>query len=942
MRKNKESEEDMAARSGRRKTDNPQYVVDTAQPTRTAWIACAILALATIAVYANTFTSPFILDDDHDIVSNLSIRRLWPISSVFLRPSQGRVSLHNRPVVVFSFAVNYAMGGLNPLPYHLTNLAIHVLAGLTLFGIARRTFCLPSLRDRYAGVATPLAFVIAAMWALHPLATQAVTYIVQRYESMMGLFYLLSLYCVIRGDSSRRPGWWAAGAAAACALSMACKEVAVSIPLVILLYDRAFLAGSFRAAWQRRWRLYLILAAAWGAMIVYWMLAGGRGHWAGFGLPTTPLEYARTQLGVILHYLRLSFWPYPQVFDYDWRVARTASQIVPGAIVVGGLLAATGYALIRWPKWGVVGAWFFLILAPTSSIMPIADLAFEHRMYLSLAAVVVAAAIAGYELIRRLVARFQIPAQKVNWCQLALAAAAIAALGATTYARNQLYRDKVAFWSDVVAKAPHNARAYVSLAVAMTEQNRGDEALAQYRKARDVNPQHADAYVGLASVMNREEDLDEAIRNCRTALALQPRYPMAHYNLAALLFQQKNLDEAARHFHVALTYDPYLVLAHVGLGNVLVEQGSLDQAKTYYQKALDLDPQCAAAHLGMSCVLGRQGNVEEAVARCQQALKLAGEERSAPGHYNLGNLLERQGKIDQAIAEYEEALAIDPRHADALYNQANCLAIQGNLDAAVAQYRKALETRPKFADAHYNLANALLRQGKLEEAVTQYQATLAADPRFVNASIGLVAVLSQQGQLDAAIAQCRKALEIAPQSAETHHNLASILARQGKLEEAVSPYLKALELNPALVRARFELGKVFYLQGKDQQAAEQWQAAIRQQPGDVALLNAVAWEWATCPKASVRNGTEAVRLADRAVELTGGQAPEPLDTQAAAYAETGRFTQAVAVARRASELAAARGNAPLAQALRERIKLYESSVPFRDRRSSLAGAAAKP
>lgn len=906
----------------------------------TSHVAVALLVLATVAAYSNTFRSPFVLDDENDITNTLSIRRLWPIWSVFQQTSQGELVLPSRPLVTLSLAVNYAMGGLDPLCYHLTNLTVHILAGLALFGIVRRTLCLPSLRDRYGGVATPLAFVIAAMWALHPLETQAVTYIIQRYESMMGLFYLVSLYCVIRSESSSRSAWWAAGSVAACFLSLACKEVAVSIPLVILLYDRAFLAGSFREAWRRRWRLYLGLAVAWGAMVVYLMISGNRRQWAGFGLSTTPLEYARSQLGVILHYLRLSFWPYPQVFDYAWPVARTAREIVPGALVIGGLLAATGYSLVRWPKWGVVGAWFFLILAPTSSIMPIADLAFEHRMYLSLAAVVVVTAIAGYELIQRLAVRLHVPACRAKWAQLAPALAVIAALGATTYARNQLYQSKLALWADVVKKAPHNARAYVSLAVAMTAENRNEEALAQYKKARQVDPQHVDAHVGLASVMDHQGNLDEAVEHCRKALELQPRYSMAHYNLATLLLQQKKWDEAARQFHVALGFDPYLVLAYVGLGNVLVEKGNMEEAVTYYEKALDLDPQCAEAQIGIACVLGRQGSVEEAIARCQQALKIA--ERSAPAHYNLGNLLERQGKIDQAIAEYRTALAIDPRYADALYNLANCLASQGKLDEAVAQYGKAVETRPRFVDAHYNLANALLRQGRLDEAFAQYQKALEANPRFVNAHIGLVNVLSQQGKLDAAIAQCREALEISPQSAEAYHNLASILARQGKLDEAVTPYRKALEIDPALMRARFELGKVFYLLGKDQQAAEQWKIAVRRESKDVPLLNAVAWEWATSPKASVRNGPDAVQLAERAVELTRGQAAEPLDTQAAAYAETGRFSQAAMVAQRALELASARGDPALAQALRDRIKLYQSNKPFRDPRSPFAGVKPRP
>ena len=211
-----------------------------------------------------------------------------------------------------------------------------------------------------------MALVVAGIWTLHPLQTQAVTYTVQRYESMMGLFYLVALYCAIRSDSSARPSWWAAASVVSCLLAMGCKEVAVSAPLAILLYDRAFLAGSFGEAWRRRRRMYLGLAGTWLAFLALFMASASRSKWAGYGLPVSATEYALSQFGVILHYLRLSFWPYPQVLDYDWPIARTLDQILPGMVVVGALLAATVWALVRRPAWGVVGAWFFLILAPWS------------------------------------------------------------------------------------------------------------------------------------------------------------------------------------------------------------------------------------------------------------------------------------------------------------------------------------------------------------------------------------------------------------------------------------------------------------------------------------------------------------------------------------------------------------------------------------------------
>ena len=229
------------------------------------WLAVALIVGAAVAAYSDSLCCQFVFDDEADILSSTSINHLWPIWDVFVVPSDGRSALHGRPVVNLSLAINYAMGGWEPFPYHLTNLVVHVLAGLSLFGIVRRTLLLPKLRERFAGAATPLALAVALVWTLHPLQTGAVTYVVQRYESMMGLFYLAALYAAIRCGTSARPRGWAVATAAASLLAMGCKEVAVSAPLVILLYDRAFLAGSFREAYRQRPLMYWGLAASWAA-----------------------------------------------------------------------------------------------------------------------------------------------------------------------------------------------------------------------------------------------------------------------------------------------------------------------------------------------------------------------------------------------------------------------------------------------------------------------------------------------------------------------------------------------------------------------------------------------------------------------------------------------------------------------------------------------------
>ena len=249
------------------------------------FVAAALLTAAALVAWANSFRGPFIFDDLPAIVENATIRTLaLPIA---LAPPHSGQPAGGRPLVNFSFALNWALGGTDVRGYHALNLAIHVLAALTLFGVVRRTLRSRPLAAKFAADATPLAFAVAALWTLHPLQTESVTYISQRAESLAGLFLLLTLYASIRGVDSRTPARWHALAVITCLLGMATKEVMYAAPLLVLLYDRIFFARTFREALRRRPWFYSGLAATW--LLLGWLVtqAGNRGATAGFGLGIT-------------------------------------------------------------------------------------------------------------------------------------------------------------------------------------------------------------------------------------------------------------------------------------------------------------------------------------------------------------------------------------------------------------------------------------------------------------------------------------------------------------------------------------------------------------------------------------------------------------------------------------------------------------------------------
>lgn len=392
---------------------------------RRDWLPAALLTAAGIAAYLNSFSAPFLFDDFYHILHNPRIRDLFQPAAIL-----GGTA---RPLVALTLAVNYALGGLNVWGYHAFNLAVHLAAGLTLFGILRRT-----LRGPQSDELAPAA---ALIWLLHPLQTQSVTYVIQRGESVMGLFYLLTLYCVIRG--------WNGRAILCCALGMLSKPVMVTAPLLVLLYDRIFLSRSWADLFRRKKWLYAGLAATWVILPV--VLSQGTPEFrdaVGLNLrKASPLSYLLTQAGVILHYLRLALWPHPLLLDYQWPIAKSFGEVALPAAAVAGLLAWTLWALRRRPEIGFWGAWFFGILAPTSSFLPITDAAFEHRMYLPLAAVVLLALL-GF---KRLTTRRPL----LFW---AITVALIPALGLATARRNAVYNDPVAFWQEHLSHRPGNAR----------------------------------------------------------------------------------------------------------------------------------------------------------------------------------------------------------------------------------------------------------------------------------------------------------------------------------------------------------------------------------------------------------------------------------------------------------------------------------------------------
>ncbi len=681
-----------------------------------------IVALVLVA-YSNTWDVPLLLDDHFALTENPSISERTTWRGLFSPPASSPTA--GRPVLNLSFALDRATGGLGLARLHGTNLAIHVAAALVLFGVVRRTLCLPGMAPRLMHASLPAATFAAAWWAVHPLLTSAVTYISQRAESLMGLCYLLTLYAFIRSTRASTPGGWLMASAAACFLGMATKEVMVTAPVLVLAYDRVFVSGSFRAAWNVRRGYYLSLAVSW--VLLAWLMGSARlgARNVGFDQGVTPWAYALTESKVIAQYLKLALWPHPLVFDYGTEILNEPGRAWPFAFAVG---------LVGWGAWKLwrthAGAGFllvvvFLLLAPTSSLIPIAlQPMAESRMYLPLAALTTLLAVSLAAWVGRPV--------------LSVAALAVLGCAVASRARNEDYRTVVGLWADTVARNPHSARAHHSLAneLARDPLTFGG-ARAHYEAALRIQPGDAEVHSNFGVLLSKRPGGSRAaIEHYERAIRLDPAYVQAHLHLAGLLARERGGAAAARsHYEAALRLNPGHAEAHYNLGRLLAaDPQRASEAIRHYEAALRSRPAYAEAHNNLANEIAKlPGRSADALAHYEQAVRLKPD--FAEAQNNLAAMLARRpGGRHEAIAHYREAIRVRPDFAEAHYNLANELAqIEGGAREAIEHYKAALAARPDLAVAHNNLAQLHFKTGALDDAIRELEAALRVDPNYEDA-----------------------------------------------------------------------------------------------------------------------------------------------------------------------------------------------------------------
>ena len=621
-------------------------------------IPLGAIVLAGVIAYANAYHGEFVFDDEPEIVTQQLIRN----PHHFLRSWEAYRAHPNRILVYFTFALNYALGGLDTTGYHAVNILVHLGTALLVYALALLSFRTPHLRrSALAPWRASVALVAALLFVTHPVQTQAVTYVVQRFASLATFFYVLAVVLFVRwrlardaGRATGLGGWALYATVLVSALAaMKSKEIALTLPLVIAVYEFAFFASPLRRrlAWLAPILATLVVIPA-STFDLHKPLGALLADVSSIRLQSevSRLDYLRTQLTVVVRYLGLLLVPVGQNLDYDYPIYRSFAEprvAISGLflLVLGALaLAAWGGPVGRWTRrtfdpasrlvaFGLV--WFFVALSVESSVIPIVDVIFEHRVYLPSVGFFVAAASLGALAAHRLAPARAAKATLVAGILISLV------LGAATLARNEVWSTKLTLWTDVVAKSPRKSRARDNLGLALARRQREAEAIVQFREAIRLEPTNARAWTNLGVALVKTGRRAESAAAFVAAVNLDPDHAEALYNLGRYYLVEGRYDEAAALFQRAIRRRRDYAEAYANLGAAWNQLGRHAETIRLLEDAADLVQAVPEAHfnLGVAYVLvgDRRGAEREMRALAVMAPQLATQLADVAGRSQPGN-----------------------------------------------------------------------------------------------------------------------------------------------------------------------------------------------------------------------------------------------------------------------------------------------------------------
>ena len=571
-----------------------------------------LIAAISSAVYANSISNSFHFDDQHYLVTNPYITDLSNIPSFFKSTRYSSFEIvftgHYRPLLVTSYALNYAVGGLRPAGYHVVNLLFHAGSAFLVFLILKAM-----LGSFYIALASALIF------AVHPFNSEVVNYITARSSVMCAFFYLLAFYCWVKFRSQNNSNflpltsYFYLFSLLAFVLAILTKEIAITLPMVFFLYDRYFLFP-FKFSNLKYYLPFLLLVAA--PYLIYRLLfqggiinSGDRDFYSNF----------LTQPVVLLKYMQLMIIPVGLTIEHHIIRSATVYSIAVMASLLAIILIMTAIYLLfkRGREWRILSffmAWFFITLLPTT-LIPLNAILQENRGYLAGIGVPLFAGI----LIGRLPRRASVPLLLVvvSLCSIA------------TIQRNQVWKDEYTLWRNAVDKAPYSARAHDNLGLAHITRGEYGRAIDEFNKTIKIQPRYYLAYYNAGVVYQLQNRLDLAKSSYETCLKLNPQYFRAYYNLGILYKKEGELDQAISAYQNAISLDPRHPFVYNNLGVAFTEKGERNRAESAFRKAVEIDPGFVKAY------------------------------------FNLGNLYYTAERYDLAAEAYRMVLKLQPDYKEA-------------------------------------------------------------------------------------------------------------------------------------------------------------------------------------------------------------------------------------------------------------------------------------
>ena len=733
------------------------------------YILMAVVLVIAVGSYANSLDNGFVFDDPLVIVDNPGIRGIQNIPWL-IGLTTGWAFY--RPVRMVSYALDYTLNeklwqylgdcrepdkGLCPLGYHISNIAYHVATSFLVFLVVCR------LAGNYR-----VAFFAAAIFALHPVHTDSVTYLSGRRDILFTLFYLAGFYFFLRYRESRQ-ALFIIASFLAYALGMASKEMAVTLPALFLCYDlvqnfaleekglqRNYLQGlvaSLKKSIEQSTYLYGLLFFGALAYSYYKVVVASPSFMSSYYGNSAFITFL-TVGRIIVHYITLLVYPVNLNADYSFNAFPLSTSLFePSTFLALAVLLGALYGLLRivakHKMLAFGGIWFFLTLLPVCHIFPHHELLAEHYLYLpSVGFCLIAAVLINSFIEKGRYGSYGMPCFMVVVLLFAL----------RIVDRNRDWQDGLTLYEKTVKTSPECARANSNLCEAYTNQGRLDEALSACKKALAINPGHIQAANNLGTVYAKKGMVDEAIAAYREVLVSTPRYAKGHFNLGFLYFNKGDLDKAIYEYEQALAINPYYAEARNNLGIAYSAQGKVNEAVAHYKQAQAMKPYYAESYFNLGISYARRGDFDKAIEEYKRALAI--KPQYADASNNLAIAYMGKGELDKAIAEFESVLAGNPDYGDVHFNLGVAYAQKGDLNKAEVEYKRAMSQESARPDLHSNLGNIYFQQGRLDEAVNEYKLALSLKDDFATAHNNLAMTYFQKREYALAIKHCDRAVEL--------------------------------------------------------------------------------------------------------------------------------------------------------------------------------------